>query len=66
MSDVVARTERKSSPGLRRPQVPADVLRALNEKMLYVYYVEERTKVFVKAGKCSFHASRHASPTTSS
>ena len=55
MSEVVARVERK--PGIRPPQVPADVLRALYEKMLYVYYVEERTKVFVKSGKCSFHAS---------
>ncbi len=55
MSEVMARVERK--PGIRPPQVPADVLRALYEKMLYVYYVEERTKVFVKSGKCSFHAS---------
>ena len=55
MSEVVARVERK--PGIRPPQVPAEVLRALYEKMLYVYYVEERTKVFVKSGKCSFHAS---------
>ncbi len=40
-----------------RTEIPGDVLRALYEKMLYTYYIEERTKIFVKAGKCSFHAS---------
>ena len=40
-----------------RAQIAPEVLRALYEKMLYTYYVEERTKVFVKSNKCSFHAS---------
>ncbi len=57
MADVSARTEAKVTPGPRRPQVPRDILRGLYEKMLYTYYVEERTKVFVKSNKCSFHAS---------
>ena len=56
MSEAVAHTERRTTSS-RRSQVPAEVLRALYEKMLYVFYVEERTKVFVKAGKCTFHAS---------
>ena len=29
----------------------------LFEKMLRVYYIEERVRVFVRQGKCSFHAS---------
>ena len=37
--------------------VPDDVTLELYEKMLRVYYVEERMKVFVKQGKCSFYAS---------
>jgi 2-oxoisovalerate dehydrogenase E1 component len=57
MREVAAQPERKIAPGARRTQVPPEVLRALYEKMLYAFYVEERTKVFVKSGKCSFHAS---------
>lgn len=44
-------------PSPTRSQIAPEVLRALYEKMLYAYYVEERTKVFVKSNKCSFHAS---------
>ncbi len=43
-----------------RPQereIPADLLVDLYTKMLRVYYLEERIKTFVKAGKVSFHAS---------
>ena len=57
MRELVTKTERKTGGTSRRPQVPVEVLRTLYEKMLYVFYVEERTKIFVKAGKCSFHAS---------
>jgi 2-oxoisovalerate dehydrogenase E1 component len=37
--------------------VPDKVTLELYEKMLRVYYVEERMKVFVKQGKCAFYAS---------
>ena len=37
--------------------VPSEVLRELYEKMLQCYYVEERSKVFVKQGKLAFYAS---------
>lgn len=44
--------------GSARPKdVPAEVYLELLRKMLTVYYVEERLKVFVRAGKVSFHAS---------
>ena len=56
MSEIAAQ-EPKVAPGARRAQVAPEILRALYEKMLYAYYIEERTKVFVKSGKCSFHAS---------
>ncbi len=36
--------------------VPDEVIRELYEKMLSIYYVEERMKVFVKQGKCTFNA----------
>ncbi|HET9481586.1 MAG TPA: hypothetical protein VFP98_07520, partial [Candidatus Polarisedimenticolia bacterium] len=41
----------------REREVPADLLVDLYRKMLHVYYLEERVKVFVRAGKVSFHAS---------
>jgi 2-oxoisovalerate dehydrogenase E1 component len=41
----------------RQPGVPAQAYLDLLEKMLTVYYIEERLKVFVRAGKVSFHAS---------
>ena len=37
--------------------VPDQVLMELYEKMLQCYYVEERSKVFVKQGKLAFYAS---------
>ena len=37
--------------------VPNPLVLELYRKMLTVYYVEERMKIFVKQGKCSFHAS---------
>ena len=38
-------------------EITPDLLLSLYEKMLHVYFVEERMKAFVKANKCSFHAS---------
>lgn len=37
--------------------VPHETTLELYRKMLTAFYVEERMKVFVKQGKCSFHAS---------
>ena len=37
--------------------VPEAVTLALYRTMLTVFYVEERMKIFVRQGKCSFHAS---------
>jgi 2-oxoisovalerate dehydrogenase E1 component len=37
--------------------VPHEVTLELYRKMLTVYFVEERMKIFVKQGKCSFNAS---------
>jgi len=58
MKEVLAQPSRapEASPTMRS-QIAPELLRALYEKMLYLYYVEERTKVFVKSNKCSFHAS---------
>ncbi len=39
------------------PRVPKELYLDVFRKMLTVYYVEERTKVFVRAGKVSVHAS---------
>ena len=41
----------------RKPGVSKEMLLDLFRKMLVVYYLEERCKVFVRAGKISFHAS---------
>jgi 2-oxoisovalerate dehydrogenase E1 component len=41
----------------RQPMVGAEDYLGLLRKMLTVYYVEERLKIFVRAGKVSFHAS---------
>ncbi|HET6372001.1 MAG TPA: dehydrogenase E1 component subunit alpha/beta [Candidatus Polarisedimenticolia bacterium] len=38
-------------------EVPDELLLALFRKMLHLYYIEERVKTFVRAGKVSFHAS---------
>ena len=42
---------------MERGIVPDTLAIELYRKMLTVYYVEERMKVLVKQGKCSFHAS---------
>ncbi len=39
------------------PIVPDSQAIDLYRKMLGVFYVEERLKIFVRLGKCSFHAS---------
>jgi len=39
------------------PIVPHEVTLDLYRKMLTVYYVEERLKIFARQGKCTFHAS---------
>jgi len=41
----------------KEQEVPPDLLVDLYNKMLHLYYVEERVKTFVRAGKVSFHAS---------
>jgi len=41
----------------RQPEVAAEIYLDLLRKMLTAYYIEERLKVFVRAGKVSFHAS---------
>jgi len=38
-------------------EVPSDLLVDLYRKMLHLYYVEDRIRTFVRAGKVSFHAS---------
>jgi 2-oxoisovalerate dehydrogenase E1 component len=38
-------------------EIGPEILLSLYEKMLRVYFVEERMKAFVRANKCSFHAS---------
>ena len=37
--------------------VPHETTLQLYRKMLAVFFVEERMKIFVKQGKCSFNAS---------
>ena len=41
----------------QRPGVETEIYLDLLRKMLTVYYIEERCKLFVRAGKVSFHAS---------
>ena len=41
----------------RKPGVAKEIYLDLFRKMLTVYYLEERCKLFVRAGKISFHAS---------
>lgn len=56
MKDVIV-PQKKNAKSSKRPRVNSDVLMQLYEKMLVLYFVEERTKIFVKSNKCSFHAS---------
>lgn len=57
----MARKPASAAPAraLRGPKtgVPPEVYLKLLRKMLEVYYTEERLKLFVRAGKVSFHAS---------
>ncbi len=46
----------KTPPPVEERIVPDEVIRELYDKMLHIYYVEERMKVFVKQGKCTFNA----------
>jgi len=57
VKEVAVPVRRTPDVNPQRAQIAPDVLRNLYEKMLTLYYVEERTKVFVKSNKCSFHAS---------
>lgn len=50
-------SKKPAGPNQVWEDVPGDVLRELYEKMLTLYYIEERVKILVKANKCSFHAS---------
>lgn len=45
------------APRAGKPGAPPEVYLSLLRKMLTVFYTEERLKVFVRAGKVSFHAS---------
>jgi 2-oxoisovalerate dehydrogenase E1 component len=38
-------------------EIGPNILLSMYEKMLRVYFIEERMKAFVRANKCSFHAS---------
>lgn len=44
-------------PAVSARPVPDSVMTDLYRRMLAVFYVEERVKIFVRHGKCSFHAS---------
>ena len=46
-----------TAPAGQQPGLDLDIYLDLLRKMLTVYYVEERLKIFVRAGKVSFHAS---------
>ena len=46
----------KTPPPSEDRIVPDEVIRDLYDRMLQIYYVEERMKVFVKQGKCTFNA----------
>ncbi|MGH9869701.1 MAG: alpha-ketoacid dehydrogenase subunit alpha/beta [Candidatus Polarisedimenticolia bacterium] len=57
MARKVEKLEKVTPIRTREREAPADLLVDLYKKMLNVYYVEERIKTFVRAGKVSFHAS---------
>jgi 2-oxoisovalerate dehydrogenase E1 component len=54
---MAKRTAPSESAEGRKPGVAREIYLDLFRKMLTVYYVEERCKLFVRAGKISFHAS---------
>ncbi|MFQ5876367.1 MAG: thiamine pyrophosphate-dependent enzyme [Acidobacteriota bacterium] len=41
----------------KRPTIKPETFLALYERMLRAYFVEERCRLYVRAGKCSFYAS---------
>ena len=47
----------KPQPALQHTQEEVELLKSLYTKMLRLYFVEERVKIFVRQNKCSFHAS---------
>ena len=47
----------KAKHAMQPRSVEADLLKTLYRKMLRLYFVEERVKLFVRQNKCSFHAS---------
>ncbi len=51
------KAQQEVTPIHARREVPDELLVDLFKKMLNVYYLEERIKTFVRAGKVSFHAS---------
>ncbi len=53
----MARTSLEKPPSKQERIVPDEITLELHEKMLRVYYVEERLKVFVRQGKVTFYAS---------
>src|SRR5262245_8673717 len=54
---MAAATLRPATEVERGGIVPDPLVLELYRKMLVAFYVEERMKVFVKQGKCSFYAS---------
>jgi 2-oxoisovalerate dehydrogenase E1 component len=57
MARKLEKVEKVTPIRTREREAPADLLVDLYKKMLHVYYLEERVKTFVRAGKVSFHAS---------
>src|SRR5512140_3081081 len=53
MADLQTVVSNETNRGI----VPDKMVIELFQKMLTVYYVEEKMKIFVRQGKCSFHAS---------
>jgi 2-oxoisovalerate dehydrogenase E1 component len=47
----------KGRTTLERTREEVEILKHLYRKMLRLFYIEERVKVFVRQNKCSFHAS---------
>lgn len=47
----------QTEPAVFASTVPDSLMIELYRKMLAAFYVEERLKIFVRLGKCSFHAS---------
>jgi len=54
---IMASTAVNNATAAGKRQPPDDLMLDLYKRMLRIYYVEERMKVFVKQGKCPFYAS---------